>query len=390
MIWRILSFCVVSFGLLGQPSLAQEADMAVGLSDAQLAELGEQWAAAINDSDPVALGALLDFQALGVRSSKTMSDVESERNDFVRGFAAGGTRLPAMWISQIESLEGRAIFLRVRTFDGMRGPLVRYDLGEGGHNYLLLIAESRPGGRPRVVDALVATNGQRLSDTFGAASQLIVAPSNSLLGRLFGLNAVDQNMVATFRKLGEYQLAGRTADAYAAVRELPDEIRDQRVLLNISVQLASVLDEDLYREELARLARNYRDDPTTAFLLIDYYFYKNDVASAMESVERMEAAFGADAALANLKATLAIQAGDLAAARRHAEQGVELEPENENSHWTRLTVLMTAGEYADGIDTIESLERDFGYAFDESSFVDNEVYAGFVRSPEYRAWLDAR
>jgi hypothetical protein len=228
-----------------------------------------------------------------------------------------------------------------------------------------------------------------LSDTFGAASQLVIAPNGSLLGRLFGLTNVNDSMVATFRKLGEFQRAGRIDDAYATLRELPDEIRNQRVMLNMSVQLASTLSEELYREELARLALHFRNDPTTAFTLIDYYFYKNDTASAMAAVESMEAAFGTDAAIANVKANIAVQAEDLVAARRHAEQGIDLEPQNEQSRWTLVTVLMMAKEHADGIEALEELEY-FGYVFDERSFVDNELYADFVASPEYKAWMDGR
>jgi hypothetical protein len=372
-------------------ALADEADMAVGVSDAQLTELGQRWAAAINDRDVPSLNGLLDTRALGVRAAATMfTPSETERDDFVQGFARGAARLATTWISQVEAAEGSALFLKVHSFDGMRGPLVRYDLGDQGYNYLLLIAERREAAEPRVVDLFLATTGQRFSDTLGVISQMLVAPNDSLLGRMFGLTGLDEELVKTFSSIGELQRAGRTADAFAKVQALPEPIRNHRVMMNLSVQFASLLSEDLYREELARLARYHRDDPTAAFMLIDYYFYKGDIEAAMGALLGMERAFGTDGAIAILKANLSVEAGDLFDARRFARQSIDLEPGNELGHLTLLTILMLSEEYADGIEVLEGLERDFGYAFDESVFADNEIYVGFVRSPEYATWIKER
>jgi tetratricopeptide (TPR) repeat protein len=329
------------------------------------------------------LEELLDLEAVARRAAQTFIEPGRGRDEFVAGFLRGTTRFSENLIGQMASVQGQALFLRVHSFDGMRGALVRYDLGDQGFNYLLLLAENRGDARPRVVDLFVATNGQRLSETLGAIGQLFSAPSDSLLGRLFGQTAIDMNLSGQFRRIGELQMAGRTADAYAIVREMPEAVRNHRVMLNLSVQLASLLGEDVYREELARLARFHRDDPTAAFLLIDYYFYKGDSEAAMQAILGLERAFGLDAAIATVKANIALLAGDLAGARAFAEQSVELEPDNEASRWTLLGVLMPAEKYADGIRVLEGLERDFGYAFDDTSFADNDVFAGFVESPEY-------
>lgn len=372
-------------------ALADEADMAVGVSDAQLQELGQRWAAAINESDVPSLSALLDLQALGGRTAATMpTTTEAQRNDFVLGFTRGGSRLLPTWIQQVQSAEGSALFLKVHSFDGMRGPLVRYDLGDQGYNYLLLIAERREAAEPRVVDIFLATTGQRFSDTLGAISMMLVAPNDSLLGRVFGLTDIDEGLVKSFTSIGELQRAGRTADAFAKLQTLPEPIRNHRVMLNLSVQFASLLSEDLYREELARLARYHRDDPTAAFMLIDYYFYKGDTQAAMDALLGMERAFGTDGAIAILKANISVEADDLFNARRFARQSVDLEPSNELGFLTLLTILMLSEEYADGIEVLEGLEQDFGYAFEEAAFTDNDLYAGFVRSPEYAAWIKGR
>ena len=375
----VLAFCL--------PSFAQEK---AALSDEQLADLGKRWVTAVNERDESALNNILGLEFLAARSAESFTDSETERAEFVRGFMGARGRFVQNMLAQIETAQGHALYLKVHSFNGMRGPLVRYDFETQGTNYLLLIAENVPGSRPRVVDMFIATNGQRLSETVGAVSQLLIAPSESLLGKVFGATGVDKNLTATFKQIGELQRQGRTAEVYAKLAALPEPIRNHRVILNLTVQASSLVGEDVYREELGRLARHYGDDPTAAFTLIDYYFYKGDFDEAMKASLGLERAFGLDAAIAMLKANIALAAGDLEAAREFAEQGVAVEPENQASRWTLVAMLMPAEEYADGIRVLEGLERDFGIAFDESSFVDNEVFAGFVESREYAAWVKKR
>jgi thioredoxin-like negative regulator of GroEL len=370
-------------------SFADEADMARGISDAQLAEIGKRWAGALSDSDAATLRALVDFEGLGLRSAASLSANETQRASFVRGFVSGGDRMVESWIADVASAEGQARFLKVHTFNGMRGPLVRYDLGEQGYNYVLLIVEAR-AAVARVVDIFVATNGQRLGDTLGAATQMLTAPDESVIGKVFGLATVDQELAGMFRTIGRLRLLGRIDEAYALIVQLPEEIRNHRVMLNISLPLAAQLSEDVYREDLARLARYHGDDPTAAFSLIDHYFYEGDTKSAMEAILSMERAFGADAAIAQLKASIALEDGDVTRARGYLQEAVELEPENEPMRFALLGLLIEANQYTAAIAVLERLEEDFDHTFVAADFADDEALAGFVKSPEYSSWIAKR
>ena len=375
--------------VVSAPSFAQSGNLRLG--DEQLAEIGMRWATAINDRDAPALDGLVAFEQLAARSAASATDNESERASFVRGFmGATRARFAENQIAAIENGRGHARYLRVQSFAGMRGALVRYDFESQGTNYLLLLGENVAGAGPRIVDIFVASNGERLSETAGAVALLLVAPSESLLGRVFGLKEIDEGLAATFREIGNLQRQGKVADVYAKLAQLPEPIRNHRVIINMSVQISGLLGEDVYREELARLARYHKNDPTAAFALIDYYFYKGDTQSAMDAILGMESAFGLDAAIAMLKANVVLAAGDFAQARQFAEQAVELEPENEASRWTLLAVLMPAEQYAAGIEVLEGLERDFGYELDAATFADNDVFDGFVKSREYAAWRAGR
>ena len=370
-------------------AFADEADMARGIGDEQLAEIGKRWASALSDGDAAALRAVVDFEGLGLRSAASLSANETQRASFVRGFASSGDRMVEGWIAGVASAEGQARFMRVLTFNGMRGPLVRYDLGGQGYEYALLIVEARAAA-PRVVDLFHATNGQRVSDTLGAATQMFTAPDASVIGKVFGLATVDQDLAGMFRTIGRLRLLGRVDEAYSLIVQLPEEIRNHRVMLNISLPLAAELGEDVHREELARLARHHADDPTAAFALIDHYFYEGDTKSAMQAILSMERAFGADAAMAQLKAGVALEDGDLARAHGYLQDAVELEPDNELMRWAMLGALIMAGQNAAAVGVLEGLEEDFDYAFKASDFSDDEEYAAFVKSPELTAWLAQR
>jgi hypothetical protein len=381
----------ILFLLISHYSFADERDMAEGLSDDQLVAVGREFADAVNSQDVDRLGRLVGVEQLGGRAAATLTVDAAQQAEYVQGFMANGSLVVSSLIDQLHAQGGTATYLRVRTFDGMRGPLVRYDLGDAGYNYLLLIAEPvTRRGAPEVVDIFLATSGQKLSDTIGAVSQLLVRPSDSMLERLFGRVVVDTDLNQTLVAIGNLQRSGDTPGAYKELSKLPEAVRNHRVILNLSVQLASLLDENLYRQELARLAEYHGDDPTTAFLLIDYYFYAGDTDAAMASIDKMETAFGADATLELLRASLLLAAGDTTTAIDHARKGIELEPDHEDVRWTLVTAFMVGERYADGIEALEGLEDRFGYAFDATSFEDNEIYAGFVRSPEFTAWMSDR
>lgn len=363
---------------------------APGLNDTQLSALGTSYAAAINSRDAATLDALFDLQALASKVAATVTSDRQERAEFVRGFMGGAKNMSRQIIEQIHAASGQARFLGMRSFDGLHGPLVRYDLGDQGYNYVLLICEPASNGEARIVDMFIATNGVRMSVTTGAVSQLMLKPQTSILEMLFGPTAMDKKVAATFVELGRLQRQRDYAGAYAKLAELPDAVRNHRVVMNLAVQLASLINEDLYRAELARLAEHFGNDPTAAFALVDHYFYTGNTGAAMASLENMERTFGSDAAINSLKASVMLAARKPDAAIPFATTAVKLEPDNETAHWTLVTVLMSAEQYKQGISALETLEKQFGYAFEPSNFDGVEAYAGFIKSAEFVAWMKQR
>ena len=110
----------------------------------------------------------------------------------------------------------------------------------------------------------------------------------------------------------------------------------------------------------------------------------------MAALQNMERSFGADVAIYLLKANVSLAAGRPKEAINYARKGIELEPGHEDVYWSLVTALMAIEDYQEGIRVLETLESGFGYAFVAENFHGNEVFAGFIESPEFVAWSKRR
>lgn len=358
------------------------------LSDDDLAGLGREFALAINQRQADALDALISNGHLADRVAELAVDQPKDKAGFVRGFQQGIATLSQRMVDEMQRQNGVAVFLRVHDFNGMHGPLVRYDM-EGGYNYVLLVPV-QVAGAARIGDLYFATSGQLFSETTAVAAKLLLAPNDSFLGKLFGGIEVDADLLADFQEIGRMHQEGDYAGGYQKLLELPEGIRNQFVINNYAVQFAARISEDLYRRELRRLARYHKDDPSAAFMLIDHYFYEEDYDSAMAVIDVMEKAYGADAVMFLFRANVELARGDLPKARQFARKATQLEPDHEDSQWTLLTALMQSDDYEAGIAVLDVLERDFGYSFAAENFESAPLYGGFIQSKAFSDWIGGK
>ena len=375
-----------------QSSFAQISTDSVVPTDDQLEQIGLEYQDAMNAGDVDWAVSLFDMEAFGMRMAEPLYTNPSDRSEFALGLVEGGAlaNLIQRQIGAIESSFGYASYLRVHAIEDMRGPLVRLDLGENGFEYFLLVVEQRGVSPPKIADLFVGTNGERLSTSAGAIAQLMLEPSESLLGRLFGQSVANEELLDLFRALVLNLRTEDYAAAYEVIETMPAVLRNHRILAGIAVQVAGRLDEQVYQEELRRLAEFYGDDPRTAFLLVDYYFLQGDFGSAMQQVENLEQIFGLDGAIALLKTTISIELGDADAALAYAEAGEAAEPLGENSQLALLNAYLMTDRYEGVVATINALEALYGYFFNDEIFASDPVYADFSRSPEFEAWSAGR
>ena len=371
-------------------AFSSSAVSAADFSDAELVELGQAYALAVNELDVGAFDRLISARHLAQNVAEIAGDSEAEKEELFRQFEKTIPTINERMMVEFERQQAWAVFLRVHEFDGMRGPLVRYSVGEG-YNYVLLlpVRPARAARGAQIGDLFYATTGELLSESLGIATKLVSSPSETFLGKLFGTKVANDELVRAFKQVGELRQQNRLREAYDVLDQVQGGARNHRLILANTIQIAAQLDEDLYRAELKRLATYHKDDPRAAFTLLDHYFLENDLDSAMAVVDLMEQTYGQDAVFFIFRANVDAARGRFDTAANYAEKAVQMEPGNEDAYWTMLTLLVQSEKFAEGVEIVQLLENEFGYFFMREDFEAEPLYADFARSAEFARWIEA-
>jgi hypothetical protein len=363
---------------------------AAEFSDAELVDLGQSYVQAINQQDAEALDALVSAQHLAQNIVEIAGDSSAEKQELLRTFKPAIPTINRRILTELERQGSSAVFLRVHEFDGMRGPLVRYSVGDG-YNYVLLlpVRPARTERGARIGDLYYATSGEMLSESIGIAAKLLSSPSETFLGKLFDAKDVDRELALRFQKVGRLRQQNKLREAFDVLDQIQGSTRNHRLIVMNTIQIASQLDEDLYREELRRLAKYHKDDPRAAFTLLDHYFYENDLDSAMSIIDLMEQSYGADAVLNIFRANVESARSRIDLALGFANTAVRLEPGNEDARWTLLTMLLQSEMFEESVTVLQLLESEFGYVFAREDFEAEPLYTDFIKSEEFAQWIEA-
>ena len=71
-----------------------------------------------------------------------------------------------------------------------------------------------------------------------------------------------------------------------------------------------------------------------------------------------------------------------------ALKSVTQEPDLELGWWSVIRARVTAKKYADAIEALETLERDFGQALGPDALSKDPLFREFMLSAEYRGWFE--
>jgi tetratricopeptide (TPR) repeat protein len=280
-----------------------------------------------------------------------------------------------------------AKLLRLKREGQVVKALVRLDYGDEGTAYmdLHLLRHGKTG--VRIVDWFSYSSGELYTESLRALINLS-SPTPTVLGKIFDKVTDNEKNRKAMGEMFAAQKRGEYRKVIAIYFGLSDKLQKSRVLNIAALQAASASnDEGLYLKVLGVLDKNHGDDPNLALMLIDYHYMNNDQKKVIATLKTLEKVFGVDdAAIKSLMANSYIESGDLKAALKVASAGVELEPEYENGYWSLMLAQVMAKQYAAAVDSGRTLEQRFGYEFTAENMQDNEHYAEFTRSAEFRQW----
>lgn len=215
-------------------------------------------------------------------------------------------------------LFGAPKFLRVQTFKGEPKLLYRR-LADSGVSYLRLDLLKREG-KVRVVDWLDFSQGATVSET---GRQMMAATING------GHVGDSQQIGAAVVHIGELLSASKHAEAREEIAKLPPAIRAAKNIRVVEVTASNDLPAAEYGKVLDAFAKDFGDDPSMQFMLIDHYFVAERFDDLLAAVAMLRKALGDDAMLYVFEANAYLkrnQAGDLAKADEALQRCFKLEP----------------------------------------------------------------
>ena len=390
----VLILIVVATLLTSSVSLAQprqvvteSSQQEVIIPSPKIVELTRQFVDALNNKKLEKVEEFINIEQIARNAAVLMSDDKAEQDIAVKAMLQSKTMISTSLVSALERSNGYVTFRDyVKRGDQIRA-LVRFDLEDQGFDYLEFVFGDGEQG-VQIVDWFPLSSGQLMSVSIGAVSKLLSDPNPGLFAKLLGINKVDRESVEKVREVTKNLRANDFPAAYKAFEQLPDRIKNKRVFITVGINIVVNLnDETLYRDMLNRLARYHADDPSAAFLLLDYYFYQNEFDKALNSVSAIEKRVGEDGMTLLVKANMYLMKDDYNKAITIATKAIELEPELDDPYFSLAQGYVGIKAYKKAVEIYETLREQFGYIFTIEDFEQDANMAEFRKSKVFLDWI---
>lgn len=370
------------------------ATTSVALPDSKapdMAAVGAELTAIFNERKGDTLAAMLDMNALGTRVAENVYESEKGRSDFVRGFTktAQSSVLVKDFMALLDrSPESTAKFMKVVTRGAETRPLLRFDYGDSGFEYIEFVVRSDGKGGIRIVDWAPLSGGELYSQVIGRMSRILSDPAPGLIQTLLGMPKIDQESLKRMKAIAEMRRKGDLRGAYLEMEKLPAAISDSRVMLVQRASLASEAGDDAnYRRMLARLEQLHGNDPAAAFMLLDHYFFAKDLDKCLRAIGTIESRVGVDGMTQMLRSNIYMSMGKHQEAVTYARKAIEVEPDMTDPYFTLAQSHVSLGQFAEAIEVYSTLRDEFGYQFTKENFAKDETFTKFIASPQFKKWM---
>lgn len=365
----------------------------VPLSEAECRDYARSVAEAFASGDPAALNKLIDWDTILEPMVAGLEISDSFRASVLKGMRKQLDDPEAGLSGQLIKIvknNGKFAFVHMRQSRGRPVALFRMISpgAQSGLNYYEFTPRRYPGGEVRASDIYVYSSGEFVSEICRRTMLPIIADkSRSTRDKL---NAGERDYVHDFMDVGRAVTLtgqGKPADALAIYKKLRPGTRKQKVVLLNHLRAAQGFgDEKEYAAVIEEFRKNYPDDPGLDLISIDGYIIRRDFDAAIKALDRVDQAVGGDPYLNLIRAGICESRGDREAARRFVRRAVEHDPTLLQGHWALVGYSLTAEDYKETLERLKEIDRGFTMVFSDLTKV--PLYAGFVKSPEYREWLD--
>ena len=340
--------------------------------------------------DAAAFDARFDPDAMLERVLAGAAIPDGARDGFATGFRRAAAQAGRQLLRNAES--SHIVPTLVKSTRDAAGSiqLVRFAMHDAqgdaaGYDYIEF--DLGPDGRVR--DWRSHVQGSWASDTMRLLSANIFEET-SLLDKLFGRATANNEALAAIEELATALKHQDFRAAHEALAKLPEEFRKTREWACLRSALSSMYDEKTYRADLDVVAAQHGADPEVQFMLVDYFFYRQEYEPMVRAIRRFEQRVVADGATKQIECTGDLLLGRYTDAEAACREGMRIEPAFEHGWWTLVDVYARKHDAPKLLATIDAIEPRFHKHMRPDKLITAEGYEWLAQDATFKAWAQKR
>jgi len=345
----------------------------------------------MRDRDPKLLDERLDWNAIFEEANKGFDPDPTLRENLVTNLFT-----PGAWGSDLiraMGTTGSYRFMRVREVDGEPRILFRLVRADGSPDYHEYVPVVAPDGKILFADVYVYSFGEMLSRTTQrAALPLLTITQRSVLARLFSRPDEYVDNCNKIIEIAKYAKEGTTeadSTAVAIYNSLPPSVQRDKNLLITRLRIAEKNPTQAgYNRTVERITNDLETDPALDLLLLRHRLSRGDSRELQAALRELNESVGGDPYLKVIQGNIRFFANDPYVAKLFYRQALEAEPTLSYAYEALIIVGLQEREF----NTVKRLllEYELKTPVRLDDLEKSPLYAEFIKTREYRDWLEER
>ena len=283
---------------------------------------------------------------------------------------------------------GTVRFLRVRNVTEGKRVLLRILFEDGGVNYIEWVP-TMSSGQLKIVDGYVYLSGELFSTTVRRITvPMLAGLQPSLVQRLNGAEREAMAYLKTIEQISAATQGGRFAEVISLYQQLPESLKKEKAFMLQWLTASQSAGEAQYLQALEAFRTQFPNDVALDFILLDYQALNEDFQGAADGLRRLESSMGGDSHLHSLLAMQLIQLGQLADARKTAEEAMQMDSDLTTPIQILVQISCKEQQYDEALMLMKRMLDAYELEFLEMQ--NDPDFAGFVASPQFTEWQEYR
>lgn len=368
-----LILCMISFA---QNSHEYPSGFAVNdtINDAKVIDFANKLQNTLYKLDPSFF--LDNFNSVLFTSKVIMNDSVSLKNKgiqifnkaFENGFIKKFDAFPAKIIETIKSgASYDVVNYYYDTFEDKYHLLFRtYSENDGlnYHDYQLNYTNEKFS----IEDIYIYTTGEYVSDTI---KQLYMINLPKTLIENMDYTERRMNSILFFYEYKELMEQKKYKEAYNLLSNLEGNIKNQKVIYIMKIQVASAINEIYYMEAIDELLKKFPNDPSTQLMAVDYYVMLKDYNATLAALDALQTATN-DSFVTFMRGNLSWEFNDYKSAEKAYKATMQEYPNFENVRLNLVYMYDEAKMFEPCMKMLDDfIAKDYYTKQDLINFIDN-------------------